>query len=73
MKTVLVFKMSVATEQQAGKLKNVLDKLKHAREKWNFDLEDCDRILRVEAFTLQAAAISAELNRAGFFCTELED
>jgi hypothetical protein len=73
MKTVLVFKTSVATEQQAGNLKPVLDKLMHTREKWNFDLEDCDRILRVEAFTLQAGAVIAELNQAGFFCAELED
>ncbi|KAA9340877.1 hypothetical protein [Adhaeribacter soli] len=73
MKTVLVFKTSVVTEQQAGRLKPVLDKLMHAREKWNFDLEDCDRILRVEAFTLRASVVIAELNRAGFFCAELED
>ena len=45
----------------------------HSREKWNFDLEDCDRILRVEAFTLQASVIIEKLNLEGFFCAELED
>jgi len=73
MKTVLVFRTSVATPQQAGQLKPVLDNLMNTREKWNFDLEDCDRILRVEAFTLQASAIMETLNCEGFFCAELED
>lgn len=73
MKTVLVFRTSVDTPQQARKLKPVLDNLMHTREKWNFDLEDCDRILRVEAFTLQAGVIIEKLNREGFFCAELED
>ena len=73
MKTVLVFRTSVDTLQEARRLKPVLDKLMHTREKWNFDLEDCDRILRVEAFTLQASAIIERLNREGFACAELED
>ena len=39
----------------------------------SFDLEDCDRILRVEAFSLQASAVIEKLNREGFFCAEMED
>ena len=42
-------------------------------ETWNIDLEDCDRILRVEATTLQAAAVIHHLRRAGFWCEELDD
>ena len=73
MKTVLVFRTSVDTPQQARQLKPVLDKLMQSYEKWNFDLEECDRILRVEAFTLQASIIIERLNREGFACAELED
>ena len=55
MKTVLVFKTSVTT---TGQISPLLDNLIDKSEKWNFDLEDCDNILWVEAISLQAAAIN---------------
>ncbi len=73
MKAVLVFKTSVTTSQKAGRIKPLLDKLMNEGEKWNFDLEDCDHILRVEAVCLQPAVIIQNLNNAGFLCVELED
>jgi hypothetical protein len=44
---VLVFKTTVDTQGEARKLKPHLDELLMP-VKWNFDLSDCDRILRVE-------------------------
>ena len=73
MKTVLVFKTSVTTSRKVGEVKPLLDKLLHQCEKWNFDLEDCDHILRVEAVSVQAAVIMENLRQAGFACVELED
>lgn len=73
MKTVLVFKTSVVNHYTAQKIKPLLDSLMHKGEKWNFDLEDCDHILRVEALTVQASAIIRNMNNAGFLCSELED
>ena len=73
MKTVLVFKTSVTTSQKASRVKPLLDKLMDKGEKWNFDLEDCDHILRVEAIFLQPAVIIQNLANAGFSCVELED
>jgi len=72
MRTVLVFKTSV-TIQTAGLVKPVLDKLMNRSEKWNFDLEDCDRILRVESVSVQAAVIKEKMRSLGLFCEELED
>lgn len=72
MKRILVFKTSVH-EPQLGLVKPVLDKLMDKNEQWNFDLEDCDHILRVEAFSLQAHAIIEHLDKAGFSCIELQD
>ncbi|MFT2011291.1 hypothetical protein ACMA1I_21650 [Pontibacter sp. 13R65] len=72
-KTVLVFKTSVTTGKKARKVKPILDKLMHRNEKWNFDLEDCDHILRVEAVLLQPAVIIENVTKAGFACVELED
>ncbi|KAA5540378.1 hypothetical protein [Adhaeribacter rhizoryzae] len=73
MKTVLVFKTSVTTSSKVNRLKPLLDKLMATGEKWNFDLEDCDNILRVEAISLQADAVIQNLQKAGFSCAELED
>jgi len=46
MKTVLVFKTSVTTTGQISRISLFLDNLMDKSEKWNFDLEDCDNILR---------------------------
>jgi len=42
---VFVFKTNIKYKYQIKELKNELDKL----GKWNFDLEDCDKILRIES------------------------
>ncbi len=55
------------------KLKPLLDRLMQSDEKWNFDLEDCDHILRVETWSLAASTIIDELENAGYWCEELED
>lgn len=73
MKTVLVFKTSVTTNDKVREVQPLLDDLMNASEKWNFDLEDCDNILRVEAVSVQASAIIKNLATAGFVCEELED
>ncbi len=38
----------------------------------NFDLEDCDKILRVEAFKLEPKDIINYLNCLGYICIKLE-
>lgn len=73
MKTVLVFKTSITTTDKIRVVKPLLDKLMDTYEKWNFDLEDCDNILRVEAISVQPSVIIDNLNNAGFACEELED
>ncbi|CAN5406041.1 hypothetical protein BH23BAC1_BH23BAC1_29620 [soil metagenome] len=73
MKTVLVFKTSVTRQEDILNLQPVLNKNLKVNESWNFDLEDCDKILRVETRTTQADTILAALNSNGFLCEELED
>lgn len=55
------------------RLKPSLDSLLHPDDKWNFDLEDCDHILRVETLSVSAFTIIAAMEQAGYACTELED
>lgn len=73
MKTVLVFKTSVATRSGVDRVHNLLNGLMHENERWNFDLEDCDRILRVESFKIKACEVEDQLKKAGFMCVELPD
>lgn len=73
MKTVLVFKTSVFTQVAVDMVQDLLDNLMHENERWNFDLEDCDRILRVESVELKAREVEDELRKAGFLCVELPD
>ena len=40
-------------------------------EQWNFDLEDCDKILRVETVHLTAKTIKNTLQTFGYQCEEL--
>jgi hypothetical protein len=41
--------------------------------KWNVDLDDCSRVLRVEARCLTPAEVIALLGQAGYACQELPD
>jgi hypothetical protein len=70
---VWVFKTSVTTRAQVEHVMPFLDQhvLPHGR--WNFDLEDCDRILRIEHHNLDITPVLAILREAGITCEELED
>lgn len=68
---VLVFKTSVRSDQDIIFLKPFLEK-GLAEIKWNFDLEDCDKIFRVENPTISGSSISMIFNDLGFECLELE-
>lgn len=71
MKTVLVFKTSVEGESHLKMLSPLLNELINSFGRWNFDLEDCDNILRVETCYPNAVAIASLLQKWGFFCEEL--
>ena len=71
MKKVLVFKTSVNLEKEINKLRPVLNALTVNAGIWNFDLEDCDNILRIETRNLEANSVCNTLNAQGFYCEEL--
>jgi hypothetical protein len=68
---VYVFKTTVKNKTQIKKLKPALDSLP-ADSKWNFDLEDCDRILRIDSKRNYCNRVITLLQSFGFECTELE-
>jgi hypothetical protein len=68
---IYVFKTSVETKTQVKKLKPHIDKIL-ANEKWNFDLDDCDNILRIDSGENIVLKITALLKIHQFHCEELQ-
>jgi hypothetical protein len=68
---IFVFKTSVKTKMQAKKLKQHIDKIL-PNAKWNFDLEDCDKILRIDSQKDIVLATIDLLNFHNYSCEELE-
>jgi hypothetical protein len=69
---ILVFKTSVSDPQSVKSLKPDLDRLA-GTGKWNFDLNDCDRILRIASNNIKAETAINLLRYFGYTCAELED
>jgi hypothetical protein len=68
---IYVFKTVVKTKTQVKQLKPHINKLVPS-EKWNFDLEDCDKILRIDCDENIVLKIVDLLNIHKFNCEELE-
>lgn len=68
---ILVFKTSVKNKKQIKKLKPHLNKILK-KSQWNFDLEDCDKILRVDNKNCLSGKIIEILKNQDFECSELD-
>ena len=69
---ILVFKTNIEDFSQIRKIRPLLKKVSEILN-WNVDLNDRDRILRVETNRLSPFTIEKVLGEAGYFCRELED
>jgi hypothetical protein len=68
---IYVFKTSVKTKKQVKKLKPQINAIL-PDDKWSFDLDDCDRILRIDCEENIVLRITDLLNVQQFHCEELE-
>lgn len=68
---VLIFVTNVKRPEHVSEVRPLLTAVP-AINQWNFDLEDCDNILRIEANDVSPRYIESLLNTAGFDCRELE-
>jgi hypothetical protein len=71
MENVWVFVTTVTTPMAVSGLAASLDQLA-GKGKWNFDLDDCDRVLRVMG-NCRAEEIIRLLEESGYQCAELAD
>ena len=68
---IFVFKTSVETKLQVQQLQPHIDTLV-PNAAWNFDLQDCDKILRIESEENIVLTIIHLLKMNNFICEELE-
>ncbi|HJW17590.1 MAG TPA: hypothetical protein VJ499_10740 [Flavisolibacter sp.] len=68
---IYVFKTSVKTKFQARKLKPHIDQLL-PEAKWNFDLDDCDKVLRIDSEENIISPVINLLRNKQFDCEELD-
>ncbi len=68
---IYVFKTSVKNKKHIRQLSPFLNNLLQ-QSKWNFDLEDCDKILRIDSKENLRLKIIDLLNMQKFNCEELE-
>jgi hypothetical protein len=69
---IYVFKTTVQTKKSVKQITPKLNDLLPT-SKWNFDLEDCDNILRIDSNSTISAMVIKVLQDNGFDCIELED
>lgn len=67
---VYVFKTSL-NKRDVKFIKPILDKT-IPDIKWNFDFEDCDRVLRIESDEDIVELVNDTIFKSGFFCLELK-
>ena len=68
---VEIFKTNVQNEFDSNYIIAII-KRQYPNYKINFDLEDCDRILRIEGGRFNPKQIIEHLNLQGYICVPLE-
>jgi len=66
-----IYKTSVATLKQVQQLQLLLNKIPLIKQ-WNFDLDDCDHILRIISQDSQPQVVCQLLHTEGFNCETME-
>jgi hypothetical protein len=67
---ILVFKTSINTKKAVQTVTPTLEKIPNST--WNFDLDDCDKILRINSEENVSNQVISDLKQYGFSCELLE-
>ncbi len=68
---ILVFKTDVRSRKKVNALATHLATIKGII-KWNVDLQDVDKVLRIVCTSIPPALIESNLQKAGYYCEELQ-
>lgn len=67
---ILVFSTNVTRADEVSRLSPLLTAVP-AIVDWNFDLEDCDRVLRIVSNNIPPGFVELLIQNAGFRCVEM--
>lgn len=68
---VEIFKTNITSKTIANRVVKLLQ-LQFPNSRINFDLEDCDNILRIETKTIKVQQVEQEVAKQGYYCRVLE-
>jgi hypothetical protein len=68
---VLVFKTNIWSRKSVYDIMPLLENVKEI-QRWTVDLHDVDKVLRIETTSLTPVAIEKIIQRAGYYCKELD-
>lgn len=66
---IVIYKTNVSDESELNVLRPYFSKI-FPEIRWSFDLEDCDKILRVDGVFFEKEDVVRLLRYHGFFCEE---
>ena len=69
---ILIFKTNLESPELLNRAKPLLQNLQGV-SRWNVDMHDCDNVLRIEANELSPRSVEQILQKAGYYCEELQD
>jgi len=71
MQSIHIYKTNINTLEQIKKADSILSK--HSKiQKWNIDIDDCDKVLRIESSQLEIFDIIGSLKPFNIYCEVLE-
>ncbi|MHA4843280.1 copper chaperone [Flavitalea antarctica] len=68
---ILVFKTNLRYKKNISEAVSHIEKIPGIK-RWNVDLKDRDKVLRIESSNLEPKVVEQTLNSIGFYCKELE-
>jgi len=71
MTEIFIYKTNVSTQRHVQQVRALFERMLSIK-RWTFDLEDCDKVLRIEARGLQRETVARILAKAGILCEPLE-
>jgi len=69
---VFVFKTNIRYKREINAIRRYIEGEPNII-KWNVDLQDIDKVLRIEALDMHPSMIQELINKAGHYCEELPD
>ena len=71
MQSIHIYKTNINTVEQIKKADSILSK-NNKIKKWNIDLDDCDKVLRIESSQQEIYDVIGSLKPFNIYCEVLE-